>query len=104
MANFRENHENIYETSYDLGLLNVPLAFEDTELQKIVNIVKNINIGNNETIMTIKSDDEELKLSEPMDDNENISDDDSDEEIIIHERFNTNREPIIVIREPKQEQ
>ncbi|KAL2532072.1 Uncharacterized protein Adt_05423 [Abeliophyllum distichum] len=51
----RKNLENIYETSQDLGLLNVLLAFEDSELDQVISIVRKIDIGNKDIVMTAKS-------------------------------------------------
>ncbi|KAL2474705.1 hypothetical protein Adt_35441 [Abeliophyllum distichum] len=108
MTNLRKNIESIYETSRDLGLLNVLLTFEDNELNKIVSIVKNVSIGNNETIMTTRSEDEESQHFEsiPKDKLSNSDDSWTEDEVIIHERFNTNRDsalPGIEFKEPKPE-
>ncbi|KAL2465666.1 hypothetical protein Adt_41517 [Abeliophyllum distichum] len=96
MKSFRKNLENIYETSQDLGLLNVILAFEDNKH------------GSYETIMTTRSEDEESQHSESVAKDKLSDFDDSwtDDEVIIHERFNTNRDstlPGIEFKEPKPE-
>ncbi|KAL2486772.1 hypothetical protein Adt_31528 [Abeliophyllum distichum] len=108
MTSFRKNLEQIYETSQDLGLLNVLLAFEDNELDKIVLIVKNVHIENNEVIMTVKSEDDESQYSEPIAKIEEqiIPDSSSEDEVIIHECFYNKKKIIskgVELREPKPE-
>ncbi|KAL2505105.1 hypothetical protein Adt_20726 [Abeliophyllum distichum] len=107
MTSFRKNLEQIYETSQDLGLLNVLLAFEDNELDKIVSIVKRVHIGNDEVIITVKSEDGESQYSDPTPKIEEQSNPNSSskDEIVIHERFYTNRDTIKVVelKDPKPE-
>ncbi|KAL2455489.1 Uncharacterized protein Adt_47254 [Abeliophyllum distichum] len=103
MNNFRKNLENIYETSQDLGLLNVLLAFEDSELDQVISIVRKIDIGNKDIVMTAKSVGDEPNDQRPIEipvDSDSSSD---EEEIFIHERFNTTRGGI-VFRNPKPEE
>ncbi|KAL2479788.1 Uncharacterized protein Adt_32754 [Abeliophyllum distichum] len=98
MTSFRKSLENIYETSQDLGLLNVLLAFEDNELDQIISIVKKVDIENEDIVMTAKSVGDEPSNTEPIKDSENS--DSSDEEITIHERFNPSKG--IEFKEPKE--
>ncbi|KAL2506789.1 CCHC-type domain-containing protein [Abeliophyllum distichum] len=104
MNNFRKNLENIYETSQDLGLLNVLLAFEDSELDQVISIVRKIDIGNKDIVMTAKSVGDEPNDSRPLEIPEKSdSSSEDEEEIIVHERFNTSRGGI-VFRDPKPEE
>ncbi|KAL2517669.1 hypothetical protein Adt_13916 [Abeliophyllum distichum] len=84
----QKNLENIYENSQDLRLLNVLLAFEDSELDQIISIIKKVDIGNEDIVMKAKSVGDEPNNSEPIIP-ENSSSGDSEEEVTIHERFNT---------------
>ncbi|KAL2511543.1 eukaryotic translation initiation factor 4G-like [Abeliophyllum distichum] len=77
--------EKHYETSKDLGLLNVLLAFEDSELDKIVSLVKGINLETGATILVAKSEGHTLDSLEPIEQND--TDSDTSEDVIIHERF-----------------
>ncbi|KAL2479610.1 hypothetical protein Adt_32576 [Abeliophyllum distichum] len=102
MTSFRKSLEHIYETSQNLGLFNILLAFEDNELDQIISIVKKVDIGNNETVLTAKSVGDEPDNLEPI----GKSDSESNEEVTIHERFHPTREPAkkgIEIRDPKIE-
>ncbi|KAL2486846.1 hypothetical protein Adt_31602 [Abeliophyllum distichum] len=101
MTNFRKSLENIYETSQDLGLLNVLLAFEDSELDQVISIIRKVDIGNKDIILTAKSVGDEPNDPSPIEVPES-SDSSEDEEIIVHERFNTSRGGI-VFKEPKEE-
>ncbi|KAL2497869.1 CCHC-type domain-containing protein [Abeliophyllum distichum] len=105
MTSFRKILEHIYETSQDLGLLNLLLAFEDNELNQIISIVKKVHIRNEDIILTAKSVGDEPDNSKPIKSLENTDSDDTDEEVTIHERFYPNREPQkgVEIREPKIE-
>ncbi|KAL2486532.1 hypothetical protein Adt_31288 [Abeliophyllum distichum] len=105
MTSFRKSIENIYEISQDLGLLNVLLAFEDNELGQIISIVKKVDIGNEDIVMTTKSVGDEPNNSEPIKHPESTGSEDSDEEVTIHERFYPTRElqKGIEIRDPKIE-
>ncbi|KAL2523811.1 Uncharacterized protein Adt_08865 [Abeliophyllum distichum] len=90
--NFRQGLEKHYESSKDLGLLNVLLAFEDSELDKIVSLVKGINLETGETILVAKSEGHTPNSSEPIEHND--TDSDTSEDVIIHERFFAGVEPM----------
>ncbi|KAL2532146.1 Uncharacterized protein Adt_05497 [Abeliophyllum distichum] len=77
--------EQHYETSKDLGLLNVLLAFEDCELDKIVSLVKGINLETGETILVAKSEGHTPDSFEPIEQND--TDSDTSDDVVIHERF-----------------
>ncbi|KAL2511538.1 hypothetical protein Adt_17138 [Abeliophyllum distichum] len=87
--NFRQGLEKHYETSKDLGLLNVLLAFEDSELDKIVSLIKGINLETGETILVAKSEGHTPDSLE-----QNDTDSDTSEDVIIHERSFAGIEPM----------
>ncbi|KAL2517104.1 hypothetical protein Adt_13351 [Abeliophyllum distichum] len=101
MTSFRKSLKNIYETSQDLGLLNVLFAFEDSELDQVISIIRKVDIGNKDIILTAKSVGDQLDNSSSIEVPKD-SDSSEDEEIIVHERFNTTRGGI-VFKEPKEE-
>ncbi|KAL2505039.1 hypothetical protein Adt_20660 [Abeliophyllum distichum] len=101
MTSFRKSLENIYETSQDLGLLNVLLAFEDNELDQIISIVKKVDIENEDIVMTAKSVGDESNNSDLIKELEHSDSSSSDEEATIHKRFNPSRG--IEFKEPKDE-
>ncbi|KAL2486490.1 Uncharacterized protein Adt_31246 [Abeliophyllum distichum] len=90
--NFRQGLEKHYETSKDLGLLNVLLAFEDNELDKIVSLVKGINLETGETVLVAKSEGHTPDSFEPIE--QDIDSDTSEDDVIIHERFFVGIEPM----------
>ncbi|KAL2492807.1 hypothetical protein Adt_28435 [Abeliophyllum distichum] len=98
MNRFRKNLEQVYESSQGLGLLNVLLAFEDNELDKIVSIVKNIDIGKEEEIILIAKyvgdEPNNLKPIRKIQTFDSDSNNSSEEDVIIHERFFASVEPI----------
>ncbi|KAL2461594.1 hypothetical protein Adt_45014 [Abeliophyllum distichum] len=79
------------------------LHFEDSELDQVISIVRKIDIGNKDIVMTAKSVGDEPNDQRPIEipvDTDSSSD---EEEIIIHERFNTSRGGI-TFRDPKIEE
>ncbi|KAL2518172.1 hypothetical protein Adt_14419 [Abeliophyllum distichum] len=104
MSRLRQGLEKNYETSKDLGLLNVLLAFEDSELEKIVSLVKGINLETRETVLVAKSEGDTPDSFEPLEKDYN-SDNSTTEDVVIHERFFTGVEPMqgVEIGTPKVE-
>ncbi|KAL2497506.1 hypothetical protein Adt_23056 [Abeliophyllum distichum] len=90
--NFKQGLEKHYETSKDLGLLNVLLAFEDSELHKIVSLVKGINLETGETILVAKSEGHTPDSFEPIEQND--TDSNTSDDVVIHERFFAGIEPM----------
>ncbi|KAL2461135.1 hypothetical protein Adt_44555 [Abeliophyllum distichum] len=84
------------------GLLNVLLAFDDSELDQVISIIRKVDIGNKDIVMTAKSVGDEPNDTRPIEVPES-TDNSEDEEIIVHERFITSRGGI-VFREPKPEE
>ncbi|KAL2491955.1 hypothetical protein Adt_27583 [Abeliophyllum distichum] len=105
MTSFRKSLEHIYETSQDLGLLNVLLAFKDNELDQIISIVKKVDIGNEDIVMTAKFVGDEHDNSDPIKTPESLETSDLEEEFTIPERFYPSKEPQkgIKFKEPKDE-
>ncbi|KAL2543266.1 Uncharacterized protein Adt_04244 [Abeliophyllum distichum] len=89
---FRQSLERHYETSKDLRLLNVLLAFEDSELDKIVSLVKGINLETGETVLVAKLEGHTPDSFEPIEQND--TDSDTSDDVIIHERFFAGIEPM----------
>ncbi|KAL2457799.1 hypothetical protein Adt_46214 [Abeliophyllum distichum] len=104
MNRLRQGLEKNYETSKDLRLLNVLLAFEDSELEKIVSLVKGINLETGETVLVVKSEGDTPDSIEPIKKDYDTNSSTSDN-VVIHERFFTGIEPMqgVEIKTPKVE-